>query len=93
MSTASTIANYIRHNRSLGNRFVAEEAILSQQIGKSETADTFSAAIQKVAPGNETLIVSSVTFFHGRLLIDIYELVGVHHHMGKLGQRGQPKLS
>jgi hypothetical protein len=29
MSTASTIADYIRHNRSLGKRFVAEAAILS----------------------------------------------------------------
>lgn len=29
MSTASTIADYIRHNRSLGKRFVAEEQILS----------------------------------------------------------------
>ena len=29
MSTASTIADYIQHNRSLGKRFVAEEQILS----------------------------------------------------------------
>jgi integrase/recombinase XerD len=29
VSTASTIADYIRHNRSLGKRFVAEKAILS----------------------------------------------------------------
>ena len=28
MSTTSTIADYIQHNRSLGKRFVAEEAIL-----------------------------------------------------------------
>jgi integrase/recombinase XerD len=29
MSTASTIADYITHNRSLGKRFIAEESILS----------------------------------------------------------------
>lgn len=29
MSTASTISDYVRHNRSLGKRFVAEERILS----------------------------------------------------------------
>ena len=37
MSTASTIADYIRHNRSLGKRFVAEAAILSafsRSVGK-----------------------------------------------------------
>lgn len=37
MSTASTLADYIRHNRSLGKRFVAEEAILSafsRSVGK-----------------------------------------------------------
>jgi integrase/recombinase XerD len=37
MSTTSTIADYIQHNRSLGKRFVAEEAILSafsRSIGK-----------------------------------------------------------
>jgi hypothetical protein len=28
MSTSSTIADYIQHNRNLGKRFVAEEAIL-----------------------------------------------------------------
>lgn len=28
MSTTSTIADYIQHNRNLGKRFVAEEAIL-----------------------------------------------------------------
>ena len=38
MSTASTIADYIRHNRSLGKRFVAEAAILSafsRSVGKT----------------------------------------------------------
>jgi integrase/recombinase XerD len=37
VSTASTIADYIRHNRSLGKRFAAEEAILiafSRSVGK-----------------------------------------------------------
>jgi integrase/recombinase XerD len=37
MSTTSTIADYIQHNRNLGKRFVAEEAILSafsQSVGK-----------------------------------------------------------
>ena len=37
MSTTSTIADYIQHNRSLGKRFVAEKAILlafSHSIGK-----------------------------------------------------------
>jgi len=37
MSTTSTIADYIQHNRNLGKRFVAEEAILSafsRSIGK-----------------------------------------------------------
>ena len=37
MNTASTIADYIRHNRSLGKRFAAEEAILSafhRSVGK-----------------------------------------------------------
>lgn len=36
MSTASTIADYVRHNRSLGKRFAAEEAILlafSRSVG------------------------------------------------------------
>ena len=28
MSTNSTIADYIQHNRNLGKRFIAEEAIL-----------------------------------------------------------------
>ena len=38
MSTDSTIAGYIQHNRSLGKRFVAEEAVLlafSRSIGKA----------------------------------------------------------
>jgi hypothetical protein len=37
MSTSSTIADYIQHNRNLGKRFVAEEAILlafSRSVGK-----------------------------------------------------------
>ena len=37
MSTTSTIADYIQHNRNLGKRFVAEEAILSafsRSVGK-----------------------------------------------------------
>jgi integrase len=37
MSTTSTIAGYIQHNRNLGKRFVAEEAILlafSRSVGK-----------------------------------------------------------
>ena len=37
MSTTSIIADYIQHNRNLGKRFVAEEAILlafSHSIGK-----------------------------------------------------------
>jgi integrase len=37
MSTTSTIADYIRHNRRLGKRFMAEEAILSafsRSVGK-----------------------------------------------------------
>ena len=42
MSTASTIADYIRHNRSLGKRFVAEAAILSafsRSVGKMPLLD------------------------------------------------------
>jgi integrase/recombinase XerD len=38
MSTSSTIADYIQHNRNLGKRFVAEEAILlafSRSVGKA----------------------------------------------------------
>ena len=37
MSTSSTIADYIQHNRNLGKRFVAEKAILlafSRSVGK-----------------------------------------------------------
>ena len=37
MSTTSTIAKYVQHNRNLGKRFVAEETILiafSRSIGK-----------------------------------------------------------
>jgi integrase/recombinase XerD len=38
MSTDSTIADYIRHNRNLGKRFIAEEAILpafSRSVGQA----------------------------------------------------------
>ena len=38
MSTSSTIADYIQHNRNLGKRFVAEEAVLlafSRSVGKA----------------------------------------------------------
>jgi integrase/recombinase XerD len=50
MSTASTIADYIRHNRSLGKRFVAEAAILSafsRSVGKMPLLDIRPAVITR----------------------------------------------
>ena len=50
MSTASTIADYIRHNRSLGKRFVAEAAILSafsRSVGKMPLLDIRPAMITR----------------------------------------------
>jgi len=42
MSTASALADYIRHSRSLGKRFVTEEAVLSafsRSVGKTPLRD------------------------------------------------------
>ena len=50
MSTASTIADYIRQNRSLGKRFVAEAAILSafsRSVGKMPLLDIRPAMITR----------------------------------------------
>ena len=50
MSTVSTIADYIRHNRSLGKRFVAEEWILSafsRSVGKVLLRDIRPAMITR----------------------------------------------
>jgi hypothetical protein len=50
MSTASTIADYVRHNRSLGKRFVAEAAILSafsRSVGKMPLLDIRPAVITR----------------------------------------------
>jgi integrase/recombinase XerD len=48
MSTASTIADYVRHNRSLGKRFVAEQAILSafgRSVGKAPLSGIHTTTI------------------------------------------------
>ena len=50
MSTASTIADYVRHNRSLGKRFVAEQAILSafsRSVGKARLSGIHSTTIAR----------------------------------------------
>ena len=50
MSTASTIADYIRHSRSLGKRFVREEAVLtafSRSVGKIPLRDISPAMIRQ----------------------------------------------
>lgn len=50
MSTVSTIADYIRHNRSLGKRFVAEQWILSafgRSVGKVSLGDIRPAMITR----------------------------------------------
>jgi hypothetical protein len=59
MSTASTIANYIRHNRSLGNRFVAEEAILSafsRSVGKVPLQSIHPAMIRRFVDRDGTSV-------------------------------------
>ena len=63
MSTTSTIADYIRHNRSLGNRFVAEQWILTafeRSIGKVRLHDIRPAMITRFVHregiSNETII-------------------------------------
>ena len=50
MSTDSTIADYIQHNRSLGKRFVAEETVLlafSRSVGKVPLRDIRPAMITR----------------------------------------------
>ena len=50
MSTTSTIADFVRHNRSLGKRFVAEEWILSafgRSVGKVVLGDIRPAMITR----------------------------------------------
>ena len=50
MSTNSTIADYIQHNRNLGKRFVAEEAILlafSRSVGQAPLHGIYPAMITR----------------------------------------------
>ena len=50
MSTASVIADYVRHSRSLGKRFIKEEAVLSafsRSVGKIPLRDISPATIRQ----------------------------------------------
>ena len=69
MSTASTIADYIRHNRSLGKRFVAEAAILSafsRSVGKMPLRDIRPATITRFV-NREGISAETIAKKHGVL--------------------------
>jgi integrase/recombinase XerD len=59
MSTSATIADYIQHNRNLGKRFVAEEAILlafSRSVGKVPLHGLDAAMITRFINRDDTSV-------------------------------------